>query len=152
MFKDKRSSIKPEAAAKPNVRTEVMTEVFISKSTVITGTILTDDHIRIEGRVKGDITARGNIALGQQAMIEGNIKGANVAISGRLQGNVSAAGELRLQSGARVMGDVTAYSVIIEEGASFKGQSVISKNVEKPQPDIEKRPPKPVVAPEEDKA
>lgn len=143
MFKDKKNAAKPEAPVKTVTRTEAMTEVFISRSTVITGTILTEDHIRIEGRVKGDISARGNVVVGQQGMIEGNIKGSNIAIAGRVQGNIIAGGELRMQSGAKLMGDVSAHSVIIEEGAAFKGQSAVSKNVDKPAEPEKQRPAKP---------
>ena len=93
----------------------------IGKGTFLQGNIETHGNIRIEGKVKGDITAKSKIALGQSSLIEGNIIAQNADIEGEVKGRVEVSELLVLKSTAVVNGDIVTGKMIVETGAVFNG-------------------------------
>jgi cytoskeletal protein CcmA (bactofilin family) len=93
----------------------------IGKGTFLQGNIETYGNIRIEGKVKGDITAKSKIALGQSSQIEGNIIAQNADIEGEVKGKVEVSELLVLKSTAVVNGDIVTGKMIVETGAVFNG-------------------------------
>jgi cytoskeletal protein CcmA (bactofilin family) len=93
----------------------------IGKGTFLQGNIETYGNIRIEGKVKGDITSKSKIALGQGCQVEGNIIAQNADIEGEVKGRVEVTELLVLKSTAVVNGDISTGKMIVETGAVFNG-------------------------------
>lgn len=91
------------------------------------GTIVSAGSLRIDGQVKGQINADGDVLLTQQSQVEADIRAKSVSIAGRFRGNLNVSGRAELKRGGRIEGNITSKSLVIEEGGSFDGQSIMEK-------------------------
>lgn len=98
----------------------------IGKGARLEGNLISAASLRIEGSVKGQITAEGDVIVAAEADVAADIRATNVTIGGKYNGNVTATGTLELESGARVEGNVTCQSLIVNRGAGFSGQSIMN--------------------------
>jgi cytoskeletal protein CcmA (bactofilin family) len=101
-------------------------DVFISSESVITGDLQTKSNIRIEGKVQGNVSVTGNIHIGPDAKVDGNVSGVDIQVAGVVNGNVTSTGELTLFATAKLTGDVKAYGFTVEKGAYYKGNTAVS--------------------------
>jgi cytoskeletal protein CcmA (bactofilin family) len=95
---------------------------FISAGTVVTGELLVENDLTIEGTVKGTIRATGTVLIFQQGVVEGEIQASIAKIGGRLTGNVTATERVILESKAVLIGDLRTRELVIHEGAVFHGK------------------------------
>ncbi len=98
-------------------------DTIIGKETEFKGTLTSNGLIRIDGKVEGEIIHKGDVAIGEAGNITANIKARNVTVAGTVSGNVEATGKLELLPSAKVYGDIAVGSLVIGEGAVFKGTS-----------------------------
>jgi cytoskeletal protein CcmA (bactofilin family) len=94
---------------------------IIGRDTVVRGNVRGNGSLEILGRVEGDVNVGGEIVLGDEAAVKGNVSGASVIISGAVQGDVRASDSVLLERGARVLGDLTAARIGVATGALVKG-------------------------------
>lgn len=90
------------------------------------GNIETKAGVKIDGTVKGNLTAAGNITIGSDGSIEGIVTGKDINIAGSVIGNVNSYGIIQMFAGSKLVGDMQAASAVIEQGAYFKGKCVIT--------------------------
>ena len=95
---------------------------IIGKDSVIEGTINVQGGLRIEGVVKGRVSASESLAVGESGTIDADLTVRIAVIGGKVVGNVFAHEKIELQSKAVVEGDMTTKSLIVEEGAVFHGR------------------------------
>ncbi len=100
-------------------------DTLIPLETTFTGSIETSTSIRIDGRVKGNVNAKGDVALGLKALVEGDVFGRAFNIAGTITGNVVSTSSVSLLPKARVLGDIVAKALSIELGASYSGKCII---------------------------
>jgi cytoskeletal protein CcmA (bactofilin family) len=93
----------------------------------IEGTLVSAGSLRIDGQVKGKVTAEGDVGLSAQSRVEADIAAQNVTVGGQLRGNIVAKGKAELVRGGRVEGNITARTLVIAEGALFSGQSIMGE-------------------------
>ncbi len=105
-------------------------DVYISADSFVKGHLQTKSNIKIDGRVNGNISASGNVYVGIDALVDGNISGAEVQLAGIVRGNIHVSGSLRIFSSAKLIGDVKAVSVEIENGAQYKGNMTIGGHID----------------------
>jgi cytoskeletal protein CcmA (bactofilin family) len=98
-------------------------DTIIGKETEFKGTLTSTGMIRIDGRVEGEIIHKGDIAVGDTGNLNANIKARNVTVAGTVTGNIDATGRLELLASARVFGDISIGTLVIGEGALFRGSS-----------------------------
>ncbi|MFW6389772.1 MAG: bactofilin family protein [Halanaerobiales bacterium] len=98
-------------------------ETILGAGTVIEGDISTKGSLRIEGKVKGNIKAEGDLYIGENGKIEKEIKARNVIIAGSVNGNIIAAKKIELLPAGKLKGDIQTKVLKIEEGAVFNGSS-----------------------------
>jgi cytoskeletal protein CcmA (bactofilin family) len=89
------------------------------------GNMVSAGSLRIDGQVKGQINAEGDVTLAAQSQVEADIRAQNVSIAGRLKGNIIVKGKAHLARGGRVDGNITSKTLVIEEGGVFHGQSIM---------------------------
>jgi cytoskeletal protein CcmA (bactofilin family) len=97
----------------------------VGQGASIEGTLVSAGSLRIDGQVKGKITAEGDVGLSAQSRVEADIHAQNVTVGGQLRGNIVAKGKAELVRGGRVEGNITARTLVIAEGALFSGQSIM---------------------------
>lgn len=91
------------------------------------GTVVSAGSLRVDGQVKGQISADGDVMLAAQSQVEADIKAQNVSVAGRFKGDIVVKGRAELNRGGRVDGTITAKTLVIEEGAIFQGQSIMDQ-------------------------
>lgn len=93
----------------------------IGNGTSIVGDIETFGNIRIDGKVKGNITTKSKLVLGNTSFIDGNVLAQNAEIEGEVTGRVEVTEVLVLKPTAKVSGDIITNKMIVESGAVFNG-------------------------------
>ena len=75
--------------------------------------------------MKGKINAESDVVLSQQSQVEADINATNVTVAGRFKGNIVAKNRAEISRGGRVDGNITSKTLVVAEGASFSGQSIM---------------------------
>jgi cytoskeletal protein CcmA (bactofilin family) len=105
-------------------------DVYISADSVVKGHLQTKSNIKVDGKINGNINAAGNVHVGSNALVEGNIAGIDVQIAGIVRGNINVSGDVHVFSSAKLIGDVKAASVEIEKGAQYKGMIAVGEPID----------------------
>ena len=99
----------------------------IGEHIFIEGNIRGEEHLVIEGSMKGNIEMKEhNFIVGSKGRFEGEILAQNVSVNGQIIGSVSAKGKVEIKNEADMIGDIKANSISVEEGAYFKGSIELS--------------------------
>jgi len=107
-------------------------ESTIGPNTHVKGNIQGDGGLRIDGIVEGTIELTGNLVVSESAKVRAEIKANNISVAGAVQGNVTAVRVEILDTG-RVWGDLTVKSLLVNEGAYFRGQTFMPQDLKPPQ-------------------
>ena len=109
----------------------VRVETIIGKGTSITGNLYCKGSLRVEGHIEGgEVVAAGDIFVGQGGHITANVKGRNVVVAGEIRGDVDSKDKLEIVPTGVLIGDIKMCTLVIEDGATFKGKSESRKIVD----------------------
>jgi len=100
---------------------------IIGAGAKLEGTVVSAGSLRVDGQVKGQINADGDVMLAPQSQVEADIKAQNVSVAGRFKGSIVVKGRTELNRGGRVDGTITSKALVVEEGAVFQGQSIMEQ-------------------------
>lgn len=78
-------------------------------------------NLRISGRFEGSLNTKGNLMIGEHAVVNADIIGESIVIAGKVNGNVNAMKEIKLISPACVVGDIKTPLLSVAEGAILEG-------------------------------
>lgn len=95
---------------------------LISSGTIITGDVKSDNDLRIDGTIKGNIFSSAKIVIGPSGHVEGNIQAIAADITGKVTGNISVSEILQLRSDSNVQGNIAAGKLQIDPSAVFNGK------------------------------
>jgi cytoskeletal protein CcmA (bactofilin family) len=95
---------------------------LISPGTVLNGDVRSENDLRIDGTIKGNVKSDAKIIIGPTGFVEGNIEGANSDIYGRVTGNVSVKELLQLKDQGNIEGNIVAAKLQIDPTAAFNGK------------------------------
>ena len=98
------------------------TSAFLGKGSRVTGKLVFEGAVRIEGHVEGDITAQDTLTIGESAVVNAQIHGTSVVVHGKVTGDIAARKRLEIRAPGKVFGNISAPSVVINEGVVFEGQ------------------------------
>ena len=118
---------------------------IVGQGARLEGTVVSAGSLRIDGQVKGQINAEGDVLLSPQSQVEADIRAQNVVVAGRFKGAINVKGRAELARGGRVEGDITSKTLVVEEGGIFQGQSIMDqqpappagKHSKAPEPEVE---------------
>ncbi len=94
---------------------------LIGGTTKITGDLISEGDIRIDGTLIGNANINGKLILGQNAFIKGNVSCQNIDLGGKIEGNLLITEAAFLRATASLLGDLTTDKLTIESGAVFSG-------------------------------
>lgn len=103
---------------------------IVGKGAKLEGTVVSAGSLRIDGQVKGQIHADGDVMLAPQSQVEADIRAQNVVVAGRFKGSILVKGRAEIGRGGRVDGNITSKTLVIEEGAIFQGQSIMDQQAQ----------------------
>ena len=107
--------------AKEVVTTTGAVYSILAMGSRISGDIYSEEDIRIEGSLVGDLICKGKVILGPHAVLRGNVKCVNAELSGIIEGDIEANEQLSLRGKSQVRGAIKTSTLIIEPGARFNG-------------------------------
>jgi len=95
--------------------------ILVAAGSAFEGAVSCRTGARIDGAVKGEISARGRIELGESSQVVGSIRAAEIVIAGCFEGTLTASRRIELLATARVAGDLSAGQLIAHEGCRVEG-------------------------------
>jgi len=108
---------------------------LVSSGTVLSGDINSENDLRIDGTIQGNVKTDAKVIIGPTGFVEGNIQGGNADIYGRVSGNVTVADLLQLKDSGNIEGNIQAAKLQIDPTAVFNGKcqmgsagSIVSMN------------------------
>jgi len=102
---------------------------LIGAGTTLKGDIKSNNDLRVDGTVIGNINSNAKIIVGTSGVVEGDIMGNQADIVGKVSGNIRAKELLQLRGDSTVTGNIYAGKLQIEPTATFNGQCHMGANV-----------------------
>ncbi len=99
---------------------------IISADLTVTGTLVSNGDIQIDGVVDGDVRSVG-LVIGEKAEIHGEILADDITVRGRVIGRIRAR-KVQLAATSHVEGDILHEAFAVETGAFFEGNCRHSDN------------------------
>ena len=95
---------------------------LISSGTILKGDVKSENDLRIDGTIHGNVKCSAKIIVGPAGYIEGNIEGANADVIGKVKGNIHVKELLQLREQGNVEGNIIAVKLQIDPSAIFNGK------------------------------
>ncbi len=130
--RDKRTEV-PTQIPKQSISKTVSRDIetIVGPNCHIQGSIQSDGNMCIEGIFQGDLDTAGNLVVAESAKLIAQITANNVSIAGAVKGNISA-NRIEILETGRVWGDLTVNSLLLNEGAYLRGQTMMHADLEPP--------------------
>ena len=101
---------------------------LVGAGTKVEGNIVFSGGLRVDGEIRGNVTAAGDqnstLVISEHARIEGEITVSHLVVNGTVIGPLHSSGFLELQPKARVTGDVEYNTVEMHLGAVVQGRLI----------------------------
>ncbi|HEU0112555.1 MAG TPA: polymer-forming cytoskeletal protein [Flavisolibacter sp.] len=95
---------------------------LISEGTLLQGDLNSENDLRIDGTIQGNIISSAKVVIGPTGRVEGNIHGRQADITGKVIGNIAVQEILQLRGDCNVQGNINAATLQIDPTAVFNGQ------------------------------
>lgn len=107
-----------QESSPPNVRRSAL----IGSSIKITGDVVGDENLIIDGSVEGSVNLSSNeLVIGQSGRINANMTANMIRVDGEVKGDINGNEKVIVSKTGRVQGNIVAPRVTLEDGAKFKG-------------------------------
>lgn len=100
----------------------------LSSDVFIKGSVKFRTELVIDGTVEGNIDSVGQLTVGKNAHIRGEIKTGSVTVHGTVDGNLTVGERCELRAGCTLRGDIEAPRLVVDEDATFIGSAEIAKS------------------------
>jgi cytoskeletal protein CcmA (bactofilin family) len=95
---------------------------LISAGTLIKGDVKSENDLRIDGTIQGNVITASKIVIGPSGLVEGNIFANGADITGKVVGNIEVKELLQLRAESKVEGNICASSLQVDPAAVFNGK------------------------------
>lgn len=106
---------------KKKTETTTMINTIIGDNSRIEGQLIASESTRVDGTLRGKILSESTVIIGEHGVIYGDIDGFEILVAGTVYGNLHAQQRIQLTETGRVVGDLFTKTLVIDEGASFRG-------------------------------
>jgi cytoskeletal protein CcmA (bactofilin family) len=113
-----------------NKREDFSINTIIGPGTSINGDIEAGGFTRIDGSLRGNLTAKGRVVVGEKARMKSSVSGTSVTIGGVVYGNVLASERLIILATGLVLGDIITRRRQADEGCLIHGRVTICQSDE----------------------
>ncbi|MFM7735925.1 MAG: polymer-forming cytoskeletal protein, partial [Alphaproteobacteria bacterium] len=93
----------------------------ISADASISGRIHFPGNARVDGKLKGEIRADALLVVGENAMLEADVRAEQLLLRGSVRGTVTCRSFAELAPGSVLVGDVVAATLLVRPGARIEG-------------------------------
>jgi len=99
-----------------------MIGTMVGEDTQIKGEIKSSGSFRLDGALDGNASVSGEVYIGENASVKGNVSGQKIVVAGQVNGNVSSVDSVEIKKNGKIFGDISGNTLIVNEGASYKGR------------------------------
>ena len=96
-------------------------KTILGKGCVVNGDFSCETSARIDGTIEGNVRILGQLIVGADGIIHGDVEAVSVVIGGEVIGNVTAPERTELISTAKVIGNLKTRAIVVDENAIFQG-------------------------------
>ena len=107
---------------------DISINTIIGKGSAISGNMKVNGFIRIDGDIDGNLETDGNVIVGENARIRGDLTAKSVIIGGIIKGNIRANESVKILAEAAVIGDVISRKVQVDGSAIIHGHCISIKD------------------------
>ena len=107
---------------------DISINTIIGKGSAISGNMKVNGFIRIDGDIDGRLETNGNVIVGENARIRGDLTAKSVIIGGIIKGNIKANESVKILAEAAVIGDVISRKVQVDGSAIIHGHCISIKD------------------------
>jgi cytoskeletal protein CcmA (bactofilin family) len=118
----------PSVSLPPDIATvwaEERTRVAVNKNSNISGKLSYQGPVRIDGRLRGEVTSTEVIVISESASVEGRIRAPRVLLLGSFEGEVWGAETVVLGASARAKGRIQSKRLTVCEGARVEADLIV---------------------------
>ena len=101
-------------------------DTILSPDINFAGTLNFEKPFLIQGKLSGNIAARGLLVVDEEAVVDANINASKVVIRGSVKGDVTASEKVEISVTGRLAGNVTSPEIFMETGCIFNGRCTMS--------------------------
>jgi cytoskeletal protein CcmA (bactofilin family) len=111
-------------------------ETIIGRRAEVHGCLRTQESVRIDGKVVGNIEAPQDatilVMIGPNGEVQGDVLASRIVVAGKVAGNIHAYERVELMASALIQGDIKYASMAVEHGAKLLGLMLQVDSVESP--------------------
>lgn len=122
-------NVKNKSDSMPQIPSAPPSATIIGAGTTLKGDIQSQQDLRIDGTVIGNIKSVSKIIIGQGGVVEGDLESAQCDVNGKVNGNIRCRELLQLRGESAVSGNLYAGKLQIEPSATFNGQCHMGANI-----------------------
>jgi cytoskeletal protein CcmA (bactofilin family) len=111
-----------------NIKEEFSINTIIGPGTSINGDIESSGFTRVDGNIRGDLTVKGRVVVGEKARMRSNVSGTSVTVGGVVCGNVLASERLTILATGLVLGDIITRRIQADEGCLIHGRVTVCQS------------------------
>jgi cytoskeletal protein CcmA (bactofilin family) len=104
---------------------EEQPRTVLQQGAAVSGKLVFDLPVKIDGRFKGEVKAGALLVLGPHAEVAANISAGQLRIEGSLVGRVRVDGWIEILSGGRFQGEIESGKLKVYSGGVFEGKGEI---------------------------
>lgn len=104
---------------------------IIGSNTLVKGDIDASGFTRVDGSLRGDLSAQGRIIVGENARMKSNLSGTAITIGGVVYGNILASERVEILATGLVLGDIITRRIQAHEGCLVHGRVTVCVDDEK---------------------
>lgn len=101
----------------------------VDRDMTLVGEIISEENIRLRGRVEGNVLTSGSVVVEPKASVRGDITAENLIVEGSVEGRVVVARKFELRPTGRMRGDIRASVVAIAEEAFLQGKVLATEKI-----------------------
>lgn len=113
-----------------NFQDDISINNILGSGSTIKGDLSIRGFAKIDGCINGNLEVTGNLIIGKDAKINGNVSAKSITVGGIIKGNIIALESVHLLSTCVVLGDVQTKRIQADENVIFHGHCISISNPE----------------------
>ncbi len=109
------------------VEDENKIDTVIGDDIKFNGKLTFKNSLKIKGYFEGKIETDGKLIIGQEAIVNADIKAGTASINGQISGRINATRTIELHSKSKTTCDLLTPDLYIENGSIFNGTCIMKE-------------------------
>jgi cytoskeletal protein CcmA (bactofilin family) len=112
-------------------REDFSINTIIGPNTSVNGDIESGGFTRVDGSLRGNLSAGGRVIVGEKARLKSSVSGTFITIGGVIYGNVLASERVIILATGLVVGDIITRRIQADEGCLIHGRIMVCQTEDK---------------------